>query len=290
MKKSKLIHQVAVAFAIVFMSAVLCGAGCSNVASDSGGGSSGGSGASSTMTEAEAIAAIKALQSGGSITIKLDSSVKTISTDLKNALNNANKKVTLDLSQSGVTSIGNDAFKGCGSLTSVEIPSGVTSIGESAFWVCTSLTSVKIPSGVTSIGNNAFYECNSLTSVEIPDSVTSIGTQAFVRCKSLTSVKIPSGVTSISESAFSGCNSLTSVEIPSSVTSIGNNAFSLCDLLDKIKYTGTKNDWNTRITSFGPSWRYQDPVLAGVTCSDGKTYKFVGNTSSSADSKLGAEI
>ena len=41
-----------------------------------------------------------------------------------------------------VTSIGQDAFIYCDSLTSVNIPDSVTSIGEGAFWWCYSLTSV----------------------------------------------------------------------------------------------------------------------------------------------------
>src|SRR5574344_1574471 len=44
-----------------------------------------------------------------------------------------------------------NAFNGCSSLTSIEIPSSVTSIGNNAFYYCTSLTSVTIPSSVTSI-------------------------------------------------------------------------------------------------------------------------------------------
>ena len=86
-----------------------------------------------------------------------------------------------------VTTIGNDAFSGCDSLTSVNIPDSVTSIGESAFSGCTSLTSVNIPDSVTSIGS-AFGYCSSLTSVTIPDSVTEIGDYAFFFCSSLTSV------------------------------------------------------------------------------------------------------
>jgi hypothetical protein len=64
-----------------------------------------------------------------------------------------------------LTSIGNAAFNGCGSLASVTIPSSVTSIGEGAFAGCGSLTSVTIPASVISIGSYAFYGCTSLASV-----------------------------------------------------------------------------------------------------------------------------
>ena len=65
------------------------------------------------------------------------------------------------------TMIGDSAFSGCTSLTSITIPNGVTSIGDSAFSGCTSLSSITIPSGVTSIGSNAFSGCTSLSKVYI---------------------------------------------------------------------------------------------------------------------------
>ena len=48
--------------------------------------------------------------------------------------------------------IGNQAFDGCSSLTSLTLPSSVTSIGSSAFSGCSGLTSLTLPSSVTSIG------------------------------------------------------------------------------------------------------------------------------------------
>ena len=135
---------------------------------------------------------------------------------------------------SSVTSIGERAFCNCSSLTSVDIPSSVKSIGDVAFGCCSSLTSINIPSSVKSIGQGAFLDCSSLTSINIPSSVTEIGWGAFEDCSSLTSVNIPSSVTSIRMYAFLGCSSLTSVNIPSSVTSIGGSAFSGCSGLRSI--------------------------------------------------------
>jgi hypothetical protein len=87
----------------------------------------------------------------------------------------------------------------------------VTAIGDGAFWGCSSLTSVTIPDSVTSIGKGAFNSCSSLTSVTIPDSVTTIGMATFGDCSSLTSVTIPASVTSIGAFAFADCSSLTSI-------------------------------------------------------------------------------
>ena len=133
-----------------------------------------------------------------------------------------------------ITNIGNYAFYGCSSLTSITIPNSVTSIGRRAFQNCSSLASITIPNSVTSIGEMAFDGCTSLTSVTIPNSVTSIGSSAFSRCYSLTSVTIPNSVISIGGFVFSSCSSLSSIIIPNSVTSVGDYAFELCSSLTSI--------------------------------------------------------
>ena len=72
------------------------------------------------------------------------------------------ESVTYNGNTYSVTSIGNSAFRGCSSLTSVELPNSVTSIGAYAFAECSSLTSVEIPNSVTSIGDEAFWNCINL--------------------------------------------------------------------------------------------------------------------------------
>ena len=126
-----------------------------------------------------------------------------------------------------VTTIGGYAFYEA-YLNSVTIPNSVTTIGDNAFYSCTSLTSVTIGTNVTSIGDYAFEDCYNLGGVTIPNSVTSIGDWAFGECTSLASVTIPDSVISIGGCAFSGCTSLTSV------TRIGENAFSDCASLSAI--------------------------------------------------------
>ena len=74
----------------------------------------------------------------------------------------------------------------------VLIESGVTRIGEYAFEGCESLTSINIPESVTSIEGKAFYGCSGLTSINIPASVTYLGDEAFANCRRLSDIYISS--------------------------------------------------------------------------------------------------
>ena len=160
--------------------------------------------------------------------------------------------------ESGVTSIGDNAFQECTSLSTITIPNSVDDVSASALtetaWynnqpdglvyagkvaykykgTAPEGTEITIKEGTLSITASAFRDCSGISKITIPASVSSIGEWAFYGCSGLTSINVPSGVTSIERYCFYGCTALTTITIPESVTTIGESAFSGCSGLDNI--------------------------------------------------------
>lgn len=130
------------------------------------------------------------------------------------------------------------AFRSCGALTEVEIPSGAINCG--AFSKCSALESVTIGSGVTSLGQWggdgsgwAFLECAKLNAVHISDLAAWCAMDIYDETSNplyyahnlylngelVTDLVIPDGVTRIPARAFYGATCLRSVTLPDSVTS-----------------------------------------------------------------------
>jgi len=138
-----------------------------------------------------------------------------------------------------------------GSITNIIIESGVTSIGNNAFRQCVYLENIQIPKTVTHIGNGAFRECFNLVSVNIPSGITTIEPYLFYGCYSIKSIKIPQGVTSIGNSAFLQC-SLEYIELPSTLQFVDEYAFN--NRLDTVYFNGTEAQWERiQIANFNES-------------------------------------
>ena len=122
-------------------------------------------------------------------------------------------------------------------------PNSVTSIGDEAFVGCDSLTSVvwnvKKCSDFKNLENRPF-RANNITSFTFGDEVEHIPAYLCYRMENLTSIEIPNSVTSIGECAFSNGEKLTIVLLGNSVTSIGKDAFKGCDNIKKIESKATK--------------------------------------------------
>ncbi|MCQ2112698.1 MAG: leucine-rich repeat protein [Bacteroidaceae bacterium] len=135
--------------------------------------------------------------------------------------------------ESGTTVLYNKNFENNPYLEKVTIPSTVTSISEDAFKGCTALVSVTMPTSLTSISESAFEGCIALTSTTIPENVESVGKYAFKGCTALEAITIPSSVTSVGESAFEGCTGLTDATLNGG-GEIGVYAFKDCNKLEKV--------------------------------------------------------
>ena len=137
---------------------------------------------------------------------------------------------------SPVTVIGNNAFRGCSSLQSVELNDGIKSIRSNAFRE-SGLSSINLPEGLTSIGGHAFWS-SKLTSVETPGSVLSVGETALGWNGDLKKVKFNEGILSIDSYAMRMCSTMTDVEFPKSLKSLGYGALMQCYGLSSVVFKG----------------------------------------------------
>lgn len=148
-----------------------------------------------------------------------------------------NGTVTYEGTTYNVVSIGDNAFNGCNSLTSVGDLSACTSIGTGAFVGCSNLTSVGDLSALTGMGDAAFNSCSNLTSIDL-NACPCIASWAFAGCSSLTSVTL-NACSNIGHWAFAGCSGLTSVTLGDSMQGIGDCAFADCSSLTSLTFLGT---------------------------------------------------
>ena len=157
----------------------------------------------------------------------------------------------------GVTNVGDRAFKDCHYLTCVYLNDDITTIGDHAFYKDEYLSAINMPrklelidkyafygcdtltfvraracSRLKRIEERAFYSCTTLAELRLPDCLTYIGPWAFAWDRILgqedTTLGLPSNLQTIGKGAFAFVNHHKKLNIPSQVTSIGDYAF-LCD-------------------------------------------------------------
>ena len=119
---------------------------------------------------------------GNTLTISGNGDIENYSDENKSPWLIADKTIEKVVIESGVTSIGDNAFKGCWDLKSADISETVKSIGNNAFDDCRKLELINLPKKLSSIGDNAFHNCLSLTDIVIPAGVNSVGNNIFSEC------------------------------------------------------------------------------------------------------------
>lgn len=157
----------------------------------------------------------------------------------------------------GVTNVGNCAFKDCQYLTCMFLNDDITTIGDHAFYADEYLSAINMPrdlelidkyafygcdtltfvragacSRLRRIEDHAFYSCTMLAELRLPNGLTYIGPWAFAWDRILgqedTTLGLPSSLQTISTGAFAFVNHHKNLNIPANVTSIGDYAF-MCD-------------------------------------------------------------
>lgn len=127
---------------------------------------------------------------------------------------------------SSVTTIGNDAFRICKNLESIDLSHlSITAVAKGTFMSCKSLESVKLPDTVKVIEENAFHDAITLTDIIFPKGLEEIHKNAFRKCSSLTSVTLPESVVSLGEYAFGYCDAVSEIYLPESLIEISRDAF-----------------------------------------------------------------
>ena len=133
----------------------------------------------------------------------------------------------------GVT-VSDYGFQNCCGLYSLTIPRGVTRIGISALQSCSGLRAVSLPNGLTQISDYCFAQCGSLARATIPDTVTTLGGGVFASCVSLAEIALSAGLTTLTNNLLSACQSLVRVTIPDSVTALATNCLNQCSGLTRL--------------------------------------------------------
>ena len=145
----------------------------------------------------------------------------------------------------GLTAIGQNCFRNCAKLESIELPSSVRTLDIYAFYGCKLLTSVVIPEGVEAIPRFLFDSCTALTDVTLPSTLKSIGAEAF-EATGLEEITIPESVTTIESSVFKNCKSLERIQFPDALTAIPANLCNACSALTNNQYALQAGDCRQR--------------------------------------------
>ena len=132
---------------------------------------------------------------------------------------------------SGVTNVGDRAFKDCQYLTCMFLDDGIATIGDRAFYADEYLSAINMPRNLELIDQYAFYGCDTLTFVRAGacSRLRRIEDHAFYSCTMLAELRLPNGLTYIGPWAFAWDRILgqedTTLGLPSSLQTIGTGAF-----------------------------------------------------------------
>ncbi|MBO4535428.1 MAG: leucine-rich repeat domain-containing protein, partial [Clostridia bacterium] len=129
-------------------------------------------------------------ETGGVLAYKVEAGTVTITGLRNNVSTQSHTRIVVPAELDGypVTAIGTAAFKDS-KIISISLPETLTTVSQNAFKGCYRLTSVYMPA-VTAIGEGAFENCVRLSQVTLADGIAQLGAYAFAGDTNLTTVYV----------------------------------------------------------------------------------------------------
>lgn len=160
----------------------------------------------------------------------------------------------------GFTSIGPGAFYGQNGIKKLTIPASVTEIGDNAFRYCRLLETVEFAQGsvLTTLGDYAFSYCFSLESISLPDSLKNVGEYAVAYNTSMTSAYLPAISYSADYTAqyvFSQNTALTTLEFSNDLTWLPADMVYGSSALEEVTLPAALGTGEETYKSNGPFYR-----------------------------------
>lgn len=201
------------------------------------------------------------------------------------AFNYAENLIDVDLKNTGINNIPDNAFSNCSNLSYFHFPTLLENIGNQAFISCTSLSSIAIPNYVINIGFEAFKGCEEVNYIYLGHDLSHIGNSAFEGLVNVSKLVIQSveidnfdnnnkvflnlgkdvddllvffkyGVEAIPQnffypsSLYNRLPNIATLVLPSTLTSVGIQAFNSLDI-SLIEYYGNEINFNSIIIGYG---------------------------------------
>ena len=197
--------------------------------------------------------------------------------------------------ENGVEKIGENAFRECTNLTTVEMPDSITEVGSSCFMDNSKLENVKLSNNIKIINSQVFFGCTKLNNIELPENLEQISSECFSGT-GITEMKLPRNLKTIvngsslppklqtidtSENSYFefidgvlytkdlktllfALSNVTNINMKESVEKISTSAFENCSLLTRINIT-------SKVKSIG-NFAFYNSKLSSITVSSGNNY------------------
>lgn len=168
---------------------------------------------------------------------------------------------TLDMRNSLIVSISNNAFENCEQLSEIKFGNYITTLGDNLFYNCPSLKALVLSDSISTLSSYSFAG-SSLENVYLGASIITLPSYCFCACRKLKTIILNEELTALGSYCFAETNALEKIILPAKISiiptycfynssikeitfrgnieKIDNSCFGACTNLKSIDLTGVK--------------------------------------------------